>query len=185
MCSLDIRQRNSGAELGQRTSGEREMIRGEDRVNLEAVSVFSTHSCRDPILIAGQIYISRLPFLHPFLPHFCLATTLPSDLFSPYPTYLLNVDSTALDSTRHSTLDTRPDKTWDCDKKTEGWRRMPMIAGFLLVLFLGVLAAYRYATTRRKDTGLGVIEPLVGSTERGPAQHRPWKPIYHITMGES
>lgn len=68
---------------------------------------------------------------------------------------------------------------------------MPILAElFLVVLLLACYAGYKYYyapknSARAVETDLGPIEPMSGGWARGPAQHRPFKPIYHITMGES
>lgn len=66
---------------------------------------------------------------------------------------------------------------------------MPMLAELLLVAALAALVVgyrlyvRRSATTSAVDTPLGPVEPLARSWEQAPAQHRPFKPVYHITMG--
>ena len=66
---------------------------------------------------------------------------------------------------------------------------MPILAELsLFLLLLACYAGYKYyyaskSTSRAVETGLGPIEPMSGGWARGPAQHRPFKPIYHITMG--
>lgn len=77
---------------------------------------------------------------------------------------------------------------------------MPTLAELLLAAagLAVLLAAYAYSRTsaaaatgaqtqtqmqKQTQTGLGPIEPLTGACARPPAQLRPFKPVYHITMG--
>lgn len=64
---------------------------------------------------------------------------------------------------------------------------MPMLAAlFLAAVVVAAVFAYRHwhrYTLKTGSPGLGPIEPLRGAEHEPAARHRPFKPIYHITMG--